>query len=66
MPAEMSRRKSVGGNEHENTAPNKKKNYRENRYGVRQQTSNTYRILPLPSYYEHGEPRYADDHALPV
>ena len=43
----------------------KEYNYRENRYGVRQQTSNTYRILPLPVYYENGEPRYADDHALP-
>ena len=43
----------------------KEYNYRENRYGVRQQTSNTYRILPLPAYYENGEPRYADDHVLP-
>ena len=39
---------------------------RENRCGVRQQTGNTYRILPLPSYYENGDPIYADDHALPV
>ena len=39
--------------------------YRENRYGVRQQTSNTYRILPIPRYYENGEPRYDYDDELP-
>ena len=39
--------------------------YRENRYGVRQQTSNTYRILPIPRYYENGEPRYDHDDELP-
>lgn len=39
--------------------------YRENRYGVRQQTSNTYRILPIPLYYENGEPRYEHDDELP-
>ena len=39
--------------------------YRENRYGVRQQTSNTYYIQPLPAYYENGEPRYDRDNDLP-
>ena len=39
--------------------------YRQNRYGVRQQTSNLYRIRPLPDYYENGEPRYAQDNELP-
>ena len=39
--------------------------YRENRYGVRQQTSNTYHIKPLPLYYENGEPRYTHDASLP-
>ena len=39
--------------------------YRENRYGVRQQTSNTYRILPIPRYYENGKPRYDYDDGLP-
>ena len=39
--------------------------YRENRYGVRQQTSNTYHIQPLPAYYENGEPRYDRDNDLP-
>ena len=39
--------------------------YRENRYGVRQQTSNTYGILPIPRYYENGAPRYDYDDELP-
>ena len=39
--------------------------YRENRYGVRQQTSNTYSILPIPRYYENGAPRYDYDDELP-
>ena len=39
--------------------------YLENRYGVRQQTSNTYHILPLPLYYENGRPRYDRDSTLP-
>ena len=39
--------------------------YRENRYGVRQQTSNNYRILPIPLYYENGAPRYDCDNGLP-
>ncbi len=40
--------------------------YRENRYGIRQQTSNTYSVLPLPDYYENGEARYARDEELPL
>ena len=40
--------------------------YRENRYGLRQQTSNTYHIQRLPDYYENGEPRYADGCELPL
>ena len=44
----------------------KEYSYRENRYGVRQQTSNTYSILPLPDYYENGEPRYAQAEELPL
>ena len=39
--------------------------YRENRYGIRQQTSNTYHIKPLPAYYENGEPMYEYDKELP-
>ena len=39
--------------------------YRENRYGVRQQTSNLYHIKPIPLYYEKGEPRYDRDRELP-
>ena len=39
--------------------------YRENRYGVRQQTSNTYHIKPIPVCYGNGEPRYTHDAALP-
>ena len=35
--------------------------YRENRFGVRQQTSNRYYILPLPKYYENGKPKYCED-----
>ena len=40
--------------------------YRENRYGIRQQTSNTYSVLPLPDYYENGEARYAQNEELPL
>ena len=40
--------------------------YRENRYGVRQQTSNLYRIKPISLYYEKGEPRYDRDCELPL
>ena len=40
--------------------------YRENRYGLRQQTSNTYYIQRLPDYYENGEPRYAERPELPL
>ena len=40
--------------------------YRENRYGLRQQTSNTYHIQRLPDYYENGEPRYAERPELPL
>lgn len=40
--------------------------YRENRYGVRQQTSNLYSILQLPDYYENGEPQYAEAQELPL
>ncbi len=40
--------------------------YRENRYGIRQQTSNTYSLLPLPDYYENGEARYAQAEELPL
>ena len=43
----------------------KEYSYRENRYGIRQQTSNTYSILPIPRYYENGEPRYDYDDELP-
>ena len=39
--------------------------YRENRYGVRQQTSNTYHIKPIPVCYGNGEPRYTHDAVLP-
>lgn len=39
--------------------------YRENRYGIRQQTSNTYGILSIPWYYENGKPRYDCDDELP-
>ena len=39
--------------------------YRENRYGIRQQTSNTYHIPPLPAYYENGMPKYERDDELP-
>ena len=35
--------------------------YRENRFGVRQQTSNRYYILPLPKYYENGKPKYCEN-----
>lgn len=44
----------------------KEYSYRENRYGVRQQTSNNYSILPFPDYYENGEPRYAEAEELPL
>ena len=44
----------------------KEYSYRENRYGVRQQTSNTYSILPLPDYYENGQPRFAQAEELPL
>ena len=44
----------------------KEYSFRVNRYGVRQQTSNTYSILPLPDYYENGEPRYAQAEELPL
>ena len=44
----------------------KEYSYRENRYGIRQQTSNNYAILPLPDYYENGEPRYAEAEELPL
>ena len=40
--------------------------YRENRYGLRQQTSNTYHVQPLPDYYENGEPRYTERPELPL
>ena len=40
--------------------------YRENRYGIRQQTSNTYHVLPLPLYYEDGKPQYEYDDGLPL
>ena len=40
--------------------------YRENRYGIRQQTSNTYSLLPLPDYCENGEARYAQAEELPL
>ena len=39
--------------------------YRENRYGIRQQTSNTYHIPPLPAYYENGMPKYELKDELP-
>ena len=39
--------------------------YRENRYGIRQQTSNNYHIQPLPVYYENGMPKYGEDNELP-
>ncbi len=39
--------------------------YRENRYGIRQQTSNLYHIKSIPLYYEKGEPRYDWDRELP-
>lgn len=35
--------------------------YRNNRYGIREQTSNTYRILPPPDYYENGKPVYGGE-----
>ena len=44
----------------------KEYSYRANRYGIRQQTSNNYSILPLPDYYENGEPRYAHAEELPL
>ena len=40
--------------------------YRENRYGIRQQTSNTYSVLPLPDYYENREARYVQAEELPL
>ena len=40
--------------------------YRKNRYGIRQQTSNTYLVLPLPDYYENGEALYAQGEELPL
>lgn len=45
-----------------------RKNYSclENRCGIRQQTSNTYSVLPLPDYYENGEARNARDEELPL
>ena len=39
--------------------------YRKNRYGIRQQTSNTYHIPPLPAYYENGMPKYELKDELP-
>ena len=39
--------------------------YRKNRYGIRQQTSNTYHILPLPVYYENGTPKCEGENELP-
>ena len=35
--------------------------YLTNRYGVPQQTSNTYRILPMPDYFENGRPVYSEE-----
>lgn len=35
--------------------------YLTNRYGRPQQTSNTYRILPLPDYYEGSKPVYGEE-----
>ena len=34
--------------------------YRENRYGAAEQTSNRYYILPPPRYFHNGEPVYEE------
>ena len=34
--------------------------YRENRYGTAEQTSNRYYILPPPRYFHNGEPAYEE------
>ena len=39
---------------------------RENCYGIRQQTSNTCSVLPLPDCNENGEAQYVRDEELPL